>query len=303
MELRHLRYFVAVVEWRGFRGASRRLHVAQPAISQTLTHLEEEIGIKLFVRSGRSVKLTAEGEIFYTETLRTLEQSQYAVELAQRAARGEVGTLSIGFCGAATYAFLPELVRKYKVQAPGVKLILRDMTAAQQEAAFTEGIIDVGFTHPLSTELSGLFQSRALYKEPLLAALPTSRLVKGKRIKVEDLSRDRFILFHRKGSPKLFDTIIGLCNERGFSPIVEYEEESMQTALALVAAEQGVSIVPASALSMRLDGVQFLRLQPDHIRVELVIAWPKMPKSTVLKSFLDLVESNRGDIQEKARLD
>src|ERR1700678_272277 len=107
MELRHLRYFVAVVQWKGFREASRHLHVAQAAISQTLANLETDIGVKLLARSGRSVQLTTEGEVFYTETLRTLAQAQNAVEAAQRAARGEIGTMTVGFCGAATYAFLP----------------------------------------------------------------------------------------------------------------------------------------------------------------------------------------------------
>src|SRR5271154_6572610 len=100
MELRHLRYFIAVVEAKGVREASRRLHVAQPAVSQTLTNLEAEIGVNLFARTGRSIRLTAEGEVFYGEALRTILQSQLAIESAQRASRGEVGKLTIGFCGA-----------------------------------------------------------------------------------------------------------------------------------------------------------------------------------------------------------
>jgi DNA-binding transcriptional LysR family regulator len=133
MELRHLKYFVAVAERRGFREASRFLHVAQPAISQTVSNLEAEIGVKLFMRSGRNVKLTPEGEVFYTETLHTLEQSRNAVEAAQRASSGEVGTVSVGFCGAATYAFLPGIVQRYREQFPGVKLALQELTPLQQE--------------------------------------------------------------------------------------------------------------------------------------------------------------------------
>jgi DNA-binding transcriptional LysR family regulator len=149
MELRHLRYFVAAVEWKGLREASRQLHVAQSAISQTLTNLENELGTKLFARSGRTIQLTPPGEIFYAETVRTLAQSQHAIEAAQRAARGEVGQLSIGFSGAATYSFLPDLVRRYKAKFPGVKLALREVTPLQQERAFAQDSIDVGFTRPL----------------------------------------------------------------------------------------------------------------------------------------------------------
>ena len=153
MELRHLRYFTAVVQWKGYREASRRLHVAQPAISQTVADLEEELGLKLFSREKRVAQLTPEGEIFYREALRTLAQAELAVDTAKRAAKGEVGRLSIGFLGSATYAFLPELVRTFKAQYPGVKLTLQELTPLQQEAAFDKGQIDIGFTRPLTARV------------------------------------------------------------------------------------------------------------------------------------------------------
>jgi DNA-binding transcriptional LysR family regulator len=300
MELRHLRYFVAVVEWKGLREASRKLHVAQSAVSQTLANLESEIGTKLFTRSGRNIQLTPQGEVFYAESVRTLAQSQHAIEAARRAARGEVGQLSLGFSGAATYSFLPDLVRKYKARFPGVKLNLKEVTPLQQEAAFAQGSIDVGFTRPLPKELVGRFHSRLLVREPLLAAVPASRPIKGKRIKVEDLAQERFILYHREGFPGLFDSIIKLCNEQGFSPNIDDEPDMMQTALSLVAAEQGISIVPTCALNLRFDGVQLLRIQPDYVRADLYISWPKAFKSTVLQSFLDLVEESKNEIASKA---
>ena len=111
MELRHLRYFTAVVQWKGYREASRRLHVAQPAISQTVADLEQELGLKLFSRAKRVAQVTPEGEIFYAEAIRTLAQAELAVDTAKRAAKGEIGRLSIGFLGSATYAFLPDLRR------------------------------------------------------------------------------------------------------------------------------------------------------------------------------------------------
>jgi DNA-binding transcriptional LysR family regulator len=302
MELRHLKYFVAVVEWKGFREASRRLHVAQPAISQTLTNLETEIGVKLFEKSGRSVQLTREGEIFYSETLRTLEQSERAVDAVQRAARGEVGTLSVAFCGADTHSFMPDLVRKYKEKFPGVRVNLLEMNSVQQEAAFAERTIDVGFTRSLSPNLSATVQSRLLSRDPLVAVLPACRRLKDKRVKVEDLAKERFILYHRKGAPPLFDSILGLCNERGFSPNVENQPDMLQTVLTLVAADQGVAIVPSCAFTLGISGVQFLRLRPDSIRTELVIAWPKIARSAPLSSFVDLVEASIPDIQRKTKL-
>jgi len=111
MELRHLRYFTAVVQWSGYREASRRIHVAQPAISQTVGDLEQELGVKLFWRAKRIAQLTPEGELFYAEAVRTLAQAEAAVDTARRAAKGEIGRLSIGFIGSATYVFLPALIR------------------------------------------------------------------------------------------------------------------------------------------------------------------------------------------------
>lgn len=299
MELRHLRYFIAVVESKGVREASRQLHVAQPAISQTLTNLEAEIGVSLFARTGRSIRLTAEGEVFYGEALRTVLQSQFAIESAQRAARGEVGKLTIGFCGAATYAFMPDLIRNYKAQFPGVKIGLLEMTPVQQEAAFAAGTIDAGFTRLTSTEASDSLNTKLLYRDPLLAALPSCRTVRGKCIKVEDLAKDPFILYHRKGSPAIFDAVIGLCTGRGFSPNVEIEPDMLQTVLALVAADQGVSIVPACALTLHFEGVTYHRLQPNPVHAELLLAWPKASRSSVLNSFVNLVTASIPEIRRK----
>jgi DNA-binding transcriptional LysR family regulator len=110
MELRHLRYFTAVVEWKGYREASRRLHIAQPSISESVSDLEDELGLKLFARTHRNARLTREGEIFYADAVRILQQAETAILTAKRAAQGKVGRLSIGFIGSATLSFLPDLI-------------------------------------------------------------------------------------------------------------------------------------------------------------------------------------------------
>jgi DNA-binding transcriptional LysR family regulator len=300
MELRHLRYFTAVVQWKSYREASRRIYVAQPAISQSVADLEDELGLKLFERTKRHVQLTREGEVFYTEAVRTLAQAETAVNTAKRAAKGEVGKLSIGFLGSATAAFLPALVRDYKAQYTGVKLCLDELTPLQQEAAFESRSIDLGFTRKLTAEQLKTFASVCLYSDPLIAVLPRSRLVKTKRVRVSDLASDSFVLFHRQGSPILFDTITAVCNDAGFSPRVENEPSMMQTVLSLVEAEQGVSIVPACVRNLRCDGVRFYRLQPDKVRVELVAVWKKDRPSVVLRGFLDLLHANASRIRKKA---
>ena len=302
MELRHLRYFTAVVQWKGYREASRGLHVAQPAISRTVSDLEGELGLKLFSRVRRVAQLTPEGELFYAEAVRTLAQAESAINTAKRAATGEIGKLSIGFLGSATYTFLPELVRTFKAQNPGVKLTLQELTPLQQETAFDKGQIDIGFTRALTTEQIKMFSSRHLYYDPMMAVLPTSRRIKTKRVRISDLAKENFVLFHRDGAPPLFDTILGMCNAAGFSPRVECEPNMMQTVLSIVEAEQGVSVVPACVRNLRSHGVRFYRLYPDEVRVELVAAWKKETPFVALRRFLDLIDAKASLIRKKAEL-
>jgi DNA-binding transcriptional LysR family regulator len=302
MELRHLRYFTAVVQWKGYREASRHLHIAQPSISETVADLEQELDLKLFSRVGRTAQLTPEGEVFYNEAVRTLAQAESAINAAKRAAKGEIGKLSIGFLGSATFLFLPELVRSYKAQYPGVKLTLQELTPSQQEDALDKGLIDIGFTRTLAAETSKTLSSRSLYHDPMLAALPASRKVTTKRVRIADLANERFVLFHREGASRLYDTVVGMCNDAGFSPRVEYEADRVQTVLSLVEAEEGVSIMPASVRNLWSNGVRFYRLQPDDVRLELVAVWKKERPSVVLRSFLDLLAANALHIRKKAEL-
>jgi len=302
VELRHLRYFTAVVQWKGYREASRRLNVAQPAISRTVSDLEEELGLKLFSRARRLARLTPEGEEFYAEAVRTLAQAELAINTAKRAARGEIGKLSIGFLGSATYVFLPELVRTFRAQHPDIRLTLQELTPLQQEVAFDKGQIDIGLTRALTTEQTKTFSSRHLYYDPMMAVLPACKAVKTKRVRIADLANENFVLFHREGAPPLFDTILGMCNEAGFSPKVQCEPNMMQTVLSIVEAEQGISIVPACVRNLRSHGIRFYRLQPDEVRVELVAAWKKETPSVALRAFLNLIDAKASLIRKKAEI-
>ena len=302
MELRHLRYFTAVVECKGYREASRRLHIAQPSISQAVSDLEDELGLKLFSRTGRNARLRPEGEIFYADAVRILQQAETAILTAKRAAQGKVGRLSIGFIGSATLSFLPDLIRRYKLEYPNVKLALHDLYPVELDKARDRGEIDIAITRTLSLERSKNLQSRVLLRDPLVAVLPRSRKLKTKEIRLADLADDRFILFHRQGAPGVFDTIVGACRSQGFSPRVENEPNSMQTILSLVEAEEGVAIVPASTSNLRSNGVQFVRLVPDSLYLDLVVAWPLGEPSVVLRTFLDFLSANADAIRAKAKL-
>ena len=301
MELRHLRYFTAVVECKGYREASRRLHIAQPSISQAVSDLEDELGLKLFSRNGRNARLRPEGEIFYADAVRILQLAETAILTAKRAAQGKVGRLSIGFIGSATLAFLPDLIRRYKLVYPNVKLALHDLYPVELDKACDRGEIDIAITRTLSLERSKNRQSRVLLRDPLVAVLPRSRKLKSKKIRLADLANERFILFHRQGAPGVFDTIVGACRSQGFSPRIENEPNSMQTILSLVEAEEGVAIVPASTSNLRSNGVQFVRLAPD-LYLDLIVAWQLGEPSVVLRTFLDFLSANADAIRARAEL-
>jgi DNA-binding transcriptional LysR family regulator len=302
MELRHLRYFTAVVECRGYREASRQLHIAQPSISEAVSDLEDELGLKLFSRTHRNARVTPEGEIFYADAIRILQQAETAILTAKRAAQGKVGRLSIGFIGSATLSFLPDLIRRYKLEHPNVKLALHDLYPVELDKACDRGEIDVAITRTLSLERSKNRQSRVLLRDPLVAVLPRSRKLRNKKIRLADLANERFILFHRQGAPVVFDTIVGACRSQGFSPRVENEPNSMQTILSLVEAEEGVAIVPASTSNLRSNGVQFVRLLPDSLYLDLIVAWPLGDPSVVVRTFLDFLSANADVIRAKAEL-
>src|ERR1700757_5238238 len=172
MELRHLRYFAAVAQHLNYSEASRRLHVAQPAISQTILDLEEEIGAKLFLRSNRNVQLTAAGTVLLQDVQDILKRAEEAKRAVQRAARGEVGILRIGFIAPATAPILPSLVQTYARRDPDVELKVHHMNPDDQLAAFDEGLLDLGLSRPLPPERRRYFEEEVVYIDPLAAVLP-----------------------------------------------------------------------------------------------------------------------------------
>ena len=298
MELRHLRYFTAVVQWKGYREASRHLYVAQPSISQAVSDLEGELGIKLFSREGRAARLTPEGDVFYEEAIKTLTQAARSIATAQRAAKGEIGRLGIGFMGFSSSPFLPGLLRKYKARHPGVALRLVEDVPHAQDAAFDRGEIDIGFTRPPSADRSSSYESRLIFREPLVAAFPKDRRVTTKRVRISDLAGERFVVFQRTSSPEVFDTILRVCNDNGFSPRLHHELNNMNSVLATVEAGEGVAIVPATASNVRADDVSFFHLQPDEVRIDFVAAWQKKEPSVVLRSFLELLDEELPSIRK-----
>ena len=297
MELRHLRYYTAVVEAKGFREASRRLHVAQPALTQTVHDLESELGFKLLERSSRSFATTQPGEVFYHEAKRTLQQADQAVSAATRAATGVTDAIAIGFIPGATEHFLPELLRSFKTKHPHVRLDLRELTPTVQLDALLRGELDLALTRQIPDEQRVTLASRVLFRVPLIAVLPASRPVADGAVEIQSLANEHFVLLNRKESPALFDAVIELCQQAGFTPRISSHAHLAEAMFTLVKAGEGVSIVPMWASAFVKPGLQCVRLLPDTARAELVAAWKSASNSVALQQFLDCVEENKAQIQ------
>jgi DNA-binding transcriptional LysR family regulator len=302
MELRHLRYFTAVAEHLNFSEASRRIHIAQPAISQTILDLEEELGVHLLVRDRRTVRLTPAGETFRREALETLRRNEEAVRLTKRASVGEVGQLRIGFFGSAVAAFLPSLVQEYHRSFPDVELTLLELTNTQQLDAFDQEQLDIGFSRPLPAERSREFHEELVYTDYLHLALPsghplTRNLAGDSTIPIKRLSAERFVLLRRQAAPGLYDEKLAFCRRAGnFSPQVIDEPDRTSTVLLLVESGIGVSIVAGCVRHLVRAGglVVFRRLQPASAPIELRLSWRRgRPSSPTVEAFRELVQSQR----------
>src|SRR5260370_11025040 len=218
MELRHFRYFGAVAEQGSFSKAARTLYVSQSAISEQVGGLERELGVTLFHRDGRSIALTAAGEVFLEETRVVLAAARHAVEMAQGAQRGEIGTLRIGFFAGGIGGNFIKMVRRFRRQYPGVRLSLLEMTPSLEWQALVEGRIDVGFTRRLEPQFLDELAWETIRQDEIVAVLPKDHPLVPGPVQVRDLAGERFVLSSRETSPAVFDKVIELCSEAGFSP-------------------------------------------------------------------------------------
>ncbi len=288
MELRHLRYFVAVAEALSFARAARALNLSQPPLSRQIRALEEELGTALFARTKRSVRLTAAGAALLPEARRLLREADGLKAGARRLAAGEVGTLALGFISVAAYNLLPELAPEFRRRHPGVKLALHEATSDVLLAALRQGELDVGLVLP-PAEAPGL-EYAALVHDTLVAALPAgSKAARGKGpLALAALAGEPFILFPRNVGAPLHDAIVGACRRAGFAPRIEQEAIQMQTIVSLVAAGMGVALVPAALERMRRTGVVYRPLAERGLPVEIGCAWRSGDDSPVVRAFLAL---------------
>ena len=289
LELRQLRYFLAVAEEMHFGRAATRLHMTQPPLSQAIQALEAILGAELFIRNTRNISLSSAGQALLPEVRRLLQQAQSLPELAQRAASGTYGHLSLAFVSIADYSVLPPALREFRRHHADVHIELREATTDVQLAALENGEIDAGFLiPPLPEKLQGLFNYQKVLSEPLMLAIPENQAQGRQQLRLSDCTDLPLILFPRKIAPALHDAILGCFHAAGLTPAIGQEAIQMQTIVGLVSAGMGIALVPQSVSNLQRPGVLYFDLPEASATVEIGLAWRKDNHSAVLAAFAHL---------------
>lgn len=293
MEIRHLRYFIAVGESLHFGRAAERLHISQPPLTRQIQQLEEELGAELFIRNNRRVVLTHVGERLLSEAKPLVAKFDALKVHVRELGAGRLGKLAIGFISVADYHVLPTLLHEFQARFPEVTLQLREATSDLQLNALRSDEIDVGIVVAPLTNPS--LEFRALFKEELVAVLPASwpesgALNRTRPISVRELAEHPFVMFPRHSAPGLFDAIAECCARASFTPRIGQEAIQMQTIISLVSVGMGVALVPASLMNLGRAGVVYRPLKERSPMVTTGLAWKSSNASPTLRAFLDLVE-------------
>ncbi len=291
MELRHLRYFSTVATELHFGRAAEKLHIAQPPLSKQIQDLEAELGFELFNRTKRSISLTPAGQAFLIEVNQIFQQLDRAIDIGRKTSRGELGQISIGFVGSATYNILPVILQQFRDRYPHVQIELHELTTDRQLIWLREGRIDIGLIRPPMIGVG--FASQIIFRESLVVALPIDHhLAELDTIELSSLATEPFILFPRQLAPGLYDPIIAICQAAGFSPQVVQECIQMQTIVSLVSANMGVSILPESIQEAQRQGVVYKPIVASfgiEKLATIAIVWRLNDDSPTIDRLLELI--------------
>ena len=292
MELRHLRYFVAVGEEQHYGRASRRLRVAQPALSRQIQDLEEEVGFKLFERLPRGVKLSSAGKLFLEDARRVLQEVNEAAARAARVARGRSGTLRIGFSENASWrGVVPDSFRRFREQQPDAELQLQPAPSLEQLEAIRSGRLDAGFLNFMPKADLELDQLLVATQRVELAVPKRHPLTKLKKLRLRDLTDAPFVWFPRSANPAFYDGIMHACYRGGLkSPRIVQEGSNEATILSLVSTGLGVGWVLGSARWRCPETVAILPVVDLNVPLTLALAWRRDNASPLLANFIGEVQ-------------
>lgn len=302
MELRHFRYVVALADTLHFGRAAERLHISQPPLSQQIRQLEDELGVRLFDRTQRRVQLTAAGELFVQEARLVLTQVDHAGRVGERIRQGEAGQLFVGVAGPADADYFVEIMRTFAKRHPQVRVIIRNMSTAEQVRAIHEKRLHAGFVTPPVDDPDLMFET--VLHEPIVLAVPREHALAARsRVPLSALAGEALILFSRTMGPGFFDAIASACRNAGFSLQVRHEVDNLHSAYGLVAAGLGVSFVPAGLQGEPPKGVVLRPLAPalPHVDCELALAYRRERFCDLVQLFVDCVNDVRASRRARKR--
>ncbi|MGG7671537.1 LysR family transcriptional regulator [Pseudomonas sp. WC2] len=287
MELRHIRYFQAVAETLNFTRAAERLNIAQPPLSRQIQQLEEHLGTALLERT-RPVQLTEAGRYFHEHSGMLLKQLEQLCENTRRIGEGQRQWLGIGFAPSTLYALLPELIRELRRDSD-LELGLQEMTTLQQIEALKSGRIDIGFGRIHFDD--GAVHQQVLYEDPLVAVLPTGHRLQGETITLERLSHESFVLYPANPRPSYADHVLALFANHGMGVRVSQWANELQTALGLVAAGLGITLVPASVQQQHRADLTYAPIQDSEAVSPIILSRRAGDISPIVQRCLSIIAS------------
>jgi len=291
IELRHLRYFIAVAEELHFSRAAERLGMSQPPLSQQINDLEKALGVRLLRRTNRRVELTAAGQAYLDAAREIMVRVEEAGDLARRAERGEIGELRVAFTRSTPLIDLfPRAIRAFREAYPAVRLVLQERNTLQQVTCLLDGSQQVGLVR--GTALPPTLVTHKLLDDPLVAVLRADHpLARRKRasLRMTDLAHENFIVFVRAAGTGIHDQLLAMCRHAGFEPRIAQEAGESSTMIGLVAAGLGVAVLPRSMRQVQVEGVAYVSIDTPDAASALYLAHRREDTSPLVKAFTKLV--------------
>jgi DNA-binding transcriptional LysR family regulator len=288
MELRHLRYFVAVAEERNFTRAAQRLNIAQPPLSRQIQQLEETLGVQLLERNSRPLKLTETGKFFYSHAAQLIAQTSELESMTRRVGNIE-RSLSVGFVGSTLYGMLPKIIRRFRDENPTVELSLHEMSTMDQLRALKDGHIDVGFGRIRNEDAN--IRRVILREEKMIVALAQGHALSVLKpvLALRDLLNETLIVYPKAPRPSYADQVLAAFKDRALEPRRIYEVRELQIALGLVAAGEGISIVPSSVYGLKRDDVSYKDLDDPTLVSPIIMSMRALDESRDIREMLELI--------------
>lgn len=285
MDMRHLRSFVAVAEELSFSRAAQRLHISQPPLSQHIKALEAEMGVQLFARTKREVKLTDAGLVFLRESRLLLDQLRTAVNATVRTATSDAGSLRVGVATAALFSVMPTFLALMREAFPHVQISVNDMQSQDQVAAVAQGVLDLGIVHvrPDRTKVNHV----PIFSEALVAAVPEHHWLASKPdFVLADMANEPMVGLSREHGPAIFDAIVACCHGAGFSPEIQHTARNPLTIFQMVRLGFGVSLVPRAYAQSAFPGVRFRELPATTGSVRMEGIWCERHASALTRKIV-----------------